>query len=91
MNNLKQSMQGKTLSCAPPLLEGHNSFELFTEGDVLYEAMLASIASAQHDIRLESYIFADDEIGQQFAEALAERARAGIKVRLHIGAAGSLF
>jgi cardiolipin synthase A/B len=65
--------------------------KLFTEGDVLYDAMLASIAAARQTVRLESYIFADDEIGRRFAEALVERARSGIDVRLHLDAAGSLF
>src|SRR5574337_1279910 len=69
---------------APPL-------RLFTEGDVLYAAMLAAIGRARHSIKLESYIFADDEIGRQFAAALGARARAGLQVLLHIDAAGSLF
>ena len=63
--------------------------ELFFEGDVLYAAMLASIRSARIAIRMESYIFADDEVGQSFAEALAERARAGVGVRLHLDAVGA--
>lgn len=63
--------------------------ELFTEGDALYTAMLASIRGARHAVRMESYIFASDEIGWQFAEALAERAAAGIDVRLHLDAAGA--
>jgi len=66
-------------------------FRLFTEGDELYAAMLASIAGAQHHVRLESYIFADDETGRQFADALAERAASGVDVRLHLDAAGSMF
>ena len=49
--------------------------ELFTEGDVLYAAMLASIKCACRVVRMESYIFAGDEIGWEFAVALAERAR----------------
>jgi len=53
--------------------------------------MLTAITGAKEAIRLESYIFSDDSIGSQFCEALAERARAGIKVRVHIDAAGSLF
>ena len=67
------------------------TFRLFTEGDELYTAMLASIAAAQQQILLESYIFADDEIGRQFAAALIERAASGIDVRLHLDAAGSMF
>jgi len=39
---------------------------------------------------MESYIFAGDEIGWEFAVALAERAQAGVKVRLHLDAAGAL-
>lgn len=67
------------------------SRRLFIEGDELYAAMLASIASARHSIKLESYIFADDEIGRRFAIALGERARAGVQVLVNIDAAGSLF
>lgn len=79
------------VDCALELTPGHNGFELFTEGDELYRSMLDAIAAAQWSIDMESYIFADDEIGWQFGEALAERARAGIKVRLLLDAAGSLF
>ena len=43
---------------------------LFTEGDELYAAMLASIRSARDSVRMESYIFAADEIGWQFTQAL---------------------
>ena len=64
--------------------------ELFIEGDALYAAMLASIRSARHTVRMESYIFAGDEVGQEFVDALAERARAGIEVQLHLDAAGAL-
>ena len=62
--------------------------ELFTEGDVLYAAMLASIRNAQRVVRMESYLFASDEVGREFVAALAERARAGVEVRLHLDAAG---
>jgi len=70
---------------------GSEYFELFTEGDLLYEAMLASISTARRQVLLESYIFADDEIGRRFAAALIERAHAGVMVRVHLDAAGSLF
>ncbi|ASJ73645.1 putative cardiolipin synthase YwiE [Granulosicoccus antarcticus IMCC3135] len=63
---------------------------LFTEGDDLYVAMLTSIRSARNSVRMESYIFSDDEIGWQFTQALAERAAAGLDVRLHLDAAGAL-
>ena len=66
-------------------------FRVFFEGDELYASMLMSIAKAQDSIQLESYIFSDDLMGQQFCRALIERARAGVKVKVHIDAAGSLF
>src|SRR5690348_14002206 len=64
---------------------------VYTEGDLLYGAMLAAIGSARQSIELESYIFADDEIGRRFIAALGERSRAGVQVRVHLDAAGSLF
>jgi cardiolipin synthase len=68
-----------------------DSFELFTDGDTLYDDMLASIVSARDHVLLESYIFADDEIGRRFAAALAAATSRGVVVRLHLDAAGSLF
>ncbi len=68
-----------------------DNLELFIEGDTLYQSMLTSIASAQRRIQLESYIFADDEVGRRFVAALGERAQAGVDVQVHIDAAGSLF
>lgn len=62
---------------------------LIVEGDELYAAMLADIAQARVSVRMESYIFADDEIGARFVAALIERAQAGLKVWLRVDAAGS--
>jgi cardiolipin synthase len=64
-------------------------FRLLTEGDDLYAAMLAAIGAAQLSIRLETFIFAADEIGWRFARALAEKASAGVDVRFHFDARGS--
>lgn len=69
----------------------NDHLRLFVEGDVLYAAMLAAIAAAQSSVLLETYIFADDEIGLQFAGALIQAAQRGLDVRVHIDAAGSLF
>ncbi len=78
-------------TCVPVLTAAPDVYDLYTEGDTLYDAMLASIAAARSTVRLESYIFADDEIGREFANALEARAKAGINVRLHVDAAGGLF
>jgi len=64
---------------------------VYTEGDRLYAAMLATIRSARRSIKLESYIFADDEIGRHFISALGERAAQGVTVQVHLDAAGSFF
>jgi cardiolipin synthase len=63
---------------------------LFTEGDKIYETMLAAISASTQTVKMESYVFASDEVGWRFAEALGERAAAGIDVRLHLDAAGAL-
>ena len=72
-----------------PRLNETHPVRMFIEGDNLYEAMLSSIRSATRTVNMESYIFASDEIGWQFARALGERAEAGVDVRLHLDAAGS--
>jgi phosphatidylserine/phosphatidylglycerophosphate/cardiolipin synthase-like enzyme len=66
---------------------GSGAFELYTEGDTLYQAMLESIVAAGSTIRLESDIFADDVIGR-ICERLEARAEAGVEVRLQLDAAG---
>src|SRR5579859_1233532 len=73
----------------PAVPEGR--IRVYTEGDRLYAAMLAAIRAARRSIKLESYIFADDEIGRRFIKALNERSRAGVQVLVHLDAAGSFF
>lgn len=65
-------------------------FAVFTDGDELYEDMLWYIRHAERSVRLESYIFENDAIGNEFIEACCERARAGVRVRMHLDALGSL-
>ena len=65
------------------------AIQRFVEGDALYAAMLDDIRRASGQVRMETYIYAADEIGQAFAEALIERARVGCKVHLRIDAIGS--
>lgn len=68
-----------------------SSVRLFFEGDELYGAMLRSIADARHSVWMECYLFAADEIGWMFVQALSERAQAGVDVRVHLDAAGALW
>jgi cardiolipin synthase len=59
-----------------------NRVRLLLDGAENYGAWLESIAAARRWIHFESYIIHDDEVGRLFAEALAERARAGVVVRV---------
>ena len=72
-----------------PFFSGRAITAIYTEGDELYGAMLDAIRAARYQICLESYIFAFDEVGQQFTAALTDAARRGVDVRVLIDAAGS--
>lgn len=63
---------------------GGNRITGLVNGDQIFPAMLAAIRGAQRTINLETYIYWSGDIGGQFAEALAERARAGVKVHVLI-------
>ncbi len=65
----------------PPFLEG-NSITPLTNGVEIFPAMLKDIRSAKNSICFETYIYWSGNIGQQFTEALVERANAGIAVHL---------
>jgi cardiolipin synthase len=80
---VEQALAGSPLSVG-------NRVTLLEDGAGTYPSMLAAIRSARHHVHMESYIFEDDEIGRQFQQALVERAKAGIKVRLVFDAVGSI-
>jgi len=63
---------------------------LLQNGDGFYPAMLTAIKEAKDSVNFETYIFEPDEIGCQFIEALKERARNGVEVRLLIDGFGGL-
>ena len=72
----------------PPVVPGNRITPLLN-GDQAFPAMLEAIRSARHSITLEAYIFWPGTMGTTFAEALAERARAGVAVHLIIDGLGS--
>lgn len=57
--------------------------------ETAYEVMLGVIAGATRWVHFDNYIFRDDRSGQRFADALAERARAGVPVRVMTDWVGS--
>jgi cardiolipin synthase A/B len=63
--------------------------QVHTNGPDFYAAELDAIRSARHFICLEAYIFHKGVVAEQFKEALTERARAGVEVRIVLDAIGS--
>src|SRR5271166_4355341 len=66
-----------------------NDLTVFVESGPLIEAMVQDIQVARTRVWLETYIFHNDDCGQAIAAALAERARAGVEVRVLYDAIGS--
>ena len=63
--------------------------EVLTNGEVYYEAELEAISQAESSVNIEAYIFQKGEVADRFVRALAERARAGVRVKLVLDALGS--
>jgi cardiolipin synthase len=57
-----------------------SSFQIYVYGRDLYDAMLAAIDEATDAIYMETFIWKDDEAGQEFKEHLARKAEQGVKV-----------
>ena len=72
----------------PQIVDG-NKVEALLNGDQIFPAMLKAIRGAKKTINFETYIYWSEDIGREFAEALSERARAGVKVHLLIDWVGS--
>ena len=66
-----------------------STVEVLTNGEVYFEAELEAISKAERSVNLEAYIFQRGEVARRFVSALAERARAGVEVRLVLDAVGS--
>ncbi|MBL8137394.1 MAG: cardiolipin synthase B [Acidobacteria bacterium] len=64
-----------------PLIDG-NAVRVLRDGAENYPAWLDAIAGAERFIHFDSYILHDDRTGRLFADALAARARAGVRVRV---------
>ncbi|MGW0310141.1 phospholipase D-like domain-containing protein [Streptomyces flavidovirens] len=58
-------------------------------GDEIFAAMLKSIRSAEHTVDMMTFVYWRGEIARDFAKALADRARNGVRVRLLLDGFGS--
>jgi cardiolipin synthase len=72
----------------PPLAPG-NRADTLVNGDQIFPSMLEAIRSARRSITFESYIYWKGDIGRQFRDALADRARNGVKVHVLLDWYGS--
>ena len=72
-----------------PGIVGGNAVTELLNGDQIFPPMLAAIQGAQKSITFETYIYWSGDIGKQFADALSERARAGVRVHVLLDWVGS--
>ncbi|HEY1230410.1 MAG TPA: cardiolipin synthase [Ramlibacter sp.] len=76
------------LMMGPAIVDG-NRVDALVDGDEIFPAMLAAIRAARRTVLFETFIYWSGAIGEEFADALAERARAGVKVHVLLDWVGS--
>src|SRR2546422_2292756 len=76
-------------SLVEPGILASNQVTTLLNGDQIFPSMLESVRGARTSICLETYIYWSGAVGRRFAEALAERARTGVKVHVLIDWVGS--
>ena len=72
----------------PPIVRG-NRIETLANGDQIFPAMLEAIAHAQHTLDFETYVYWSGKTGRAFAEAIAARARDGVRSHVLLDWVGS--
>jgi cardiolipin synthase len=72
-----------------PAVVAGNRITALQNGGRAFPAMLEAIRSAERSVNFEGYIFWGDTTGRAFAEALSERARAGVPTRVLVDWMGS--
>ncbi|MCF3649613.1 phospholipase D-like domain-containing protein [Synoicihabitans lomoniglobus] len=70
---------------------GGNRLKLLTSGEDAFASIIAEIRNARHTINITTFILGREETGRAIIDALAERARAGVKVRLLLDGLGSFI
>lgn len=73
-----------------PVQVGKNTLQIYSYGRDLYDAMLAAIDEAQDCIYLESFIWKDDEVGEEFKTHLTRKAEQGVAVYIVFDGFGNL-
>ncbi len=73
-----------------PSSSGGNSVTIWDNGIDTYNGLMDQIRNARRSISIETYVLHLDATGQAVVDALTERAREGLDVRLLIDAVGSM-
>ena len=73
----------------PAFVDG-NEVKVLINGDKIFPEMLKAIRGAKHTITFETFIYWGDSVGEEFANALAERAGSGINVHILLDWLGSV-
>lgn len=73
---------------AAPISHG-NEIELLINGDAIFPVFLETIRGARQTLNLLTYVYWKGEIAQEVADALCERARAGVEVNVLLDAVGT--
>ncbi len=83
-----QFLRSMGLMLGPAIVDGNKTTELIN-GDVIFPSMLQAIRGAKKTVLFETYIYWSGDIGKEFADALSERARNGVKVHVLLDWVGS--
>lgn len=67
----------------------HGRFDVLTNGDQIFPAMLEAINGAKRRISLESYIYDKGAVADQFTAALEAAARRGVRVSIVVDSVGA--
>ena len=59
-----------------------NSIQVYSDGYAMLAAVLKSISQAKYHIHIQFYIFEDDAVGHLVRDALMDKAREGVEVRV---------
>jgi cardiolipin synthase len=83
LSSLMPSLSGLTQSA----VYLGNSVELFENG-AFFDMMFEEIAAAKHTVHFETFLWKEGELGRRVVDALIERRRAGVEVRVLVDGSG---
>ena len=72
-----------------PAIVSGNRIQVLQNGDEIFPSMLAAIRSARRTITFETFIYWSGVVGEEFANALIERVRAGVRVHVMLDWVGT--